>query len=185
MVYSDSSATKIRMETAQVSESFTDHFGIENIPFGIGSSGRYPTPQCVSRYKDSVIFLFDIASLLEEVDFHSEILRQPTLNAFAALGRDTQQKVRSGLQELIRNGALPEESCENIASVVMHLPVSIGDFTDFSCSPHHNRNAGEALLGMSRGLPPGYLHMPLGKNNRGFKLLVSRMTDPRLRRKVL
>jgi len=144
--------------------NFVHHFGIENIPFGIASSRLHPAPACVTRHANSVIFLADLPELSSRLKVDERFFLQPTLNAFAALGRGAQHKARGILQEMIEADSLPQESCEDVADVQMHLPVSIGDFTDFSCSPHHNRNAGQALLGMSRGLPPGYSHLPLGQS---------------------
>lgn len=43
----------------------------------------------------------------------------------------------------------------------MYLPVSIGDFIDFSCSKDHVLNAGEAIM-KKRSLPPGFLQFPIG-----------------------
>lgn len=54
----------------------------------------------------------------------------------------------------------------------MHLPVSIGDFTDFSCSKEHVLNAGEAIMG-KRFLPPGFLHFPVGYTSRTSSIVVS------------
>lgn len=49
--------------------------------------------------------------------------------------------------------------------VTYHLPVSVGDFSDFSCSMDHVLNAGEAVMGL-RQLPPGFLHFPVGYGGR-------------------
>jgi len=36
---------------------YDDHFGIENIPFGIASSASHPNPSVVTRFEDTVIFI--------------------------------------------------------------------------------------------------------------------------------
>ena len=54
----------------------------------------------------------------------------------------------------------------------MHLPVEIGDFTDFSCSTDHMLNAGEAVTGL-RNLPPSFLHYPVGYISRASGVKVS------------
>lgn len=54
----------------------------------------------------------------------------------------------------------------------MHLPVSVGDFTDFSCSKDHVLNAGEAIM-KKRFLPPGFLHFPIGYIGRTSSIIVS------------
>ena len=152
----------ISLAMASSSPTYADHFGSENIPFGIASSSKHTSPQAVTRIEDTVIFINELSEHFASAGLPEKIFVQPTLNAFAALGRTAQKDVRGTLQKLIKEGRVPEKSKENVAAVQMHLPLAVGDFTDFSCSPTHNRNAGQALLGMSRGLPPGYLHMPLG-----------------------
>jgi fumarylacetoacetase len=57
-------------------------------------------------------------------------------------------------------------------SATMHLPVSIGNFTDFSCSKDHVPNAGEAIM-KKRSLPPGFLHFPIGYAGRASSIVVS------------
>jgi fumarylacetoacetase len=54
----------------------------------------------------------------------------------------------------------------------MDLPVSIGDFTDFSCSKDHVISAGEAIM-KKRPLPPGFLHFPIGYTSRASSTVVS------------
>lgn len=139
---------------------FADHFGINNIPFGIASSKSHPSPQAVTRFEDTVIFLADLAKQFSDVP--AETIFQPTLNNFAALGRSAQQSVRKFIQSAINDGSVPASSKEDLGQVEMHLPFSIGDYTDFSCSPHHNKRAGQALLGQSGKLPPGFFNLPLG-----------------------
>lgn len=54
----------------------------------------------------------------------------------------------------------------------MHLPVTIGDFTDFSCAKEHNLNAGEMVMG-KRFLPPAFHSYPLGYQGRASSIMVS------------
>jgi fumarylacetoacetase len=50
--------------------------------------------------------------------------------------------------------------------------LSIGDFTDFSCSRDHVLNAGEAVF-KKRELPPGFEHFPIGYHGRSSTIVVS------------
>jgi fumarylacetoacetase len=52
------------------------------------------------------------------------------------------------------------------------LPLSIGDFTDFSCSLNHVLNASEAVFG-KREAPPGFHHFPVGYTARTSSIVVS------------
>ena len=97
------------------------------------------------------------------------------MNAFAALPKSVHRAVRSELQNAFSKNehvSLPEGSTADIDSVQMHLPVAIGDYTDFSVSKDHNMNAGEAIFG-KRFLPRGFLHFPLGYAGRASSIVIS------------
>ena len=141
---------------------FSRHFGIENLPFGVATVNDDVQAQCVSRYENSVILLDKLLSHFDRLSLPDGVFRGPSLNKFAALGRTTHQDVRRVLQSLIERQNIPQEAIVDVNRLTMHLPVSIGDFTDFSCSSHHNKRISAALVGTSGNLPPGYLHMPLG-----------------------
>jgi fumarylacetoacetase len=54
----------------------------------------------------------------------------------------------------------------------MHLPVRVGDFSDFSLSKNHVLNASKAVFGVE-SLPPGFLHFPVGYAGRSSSIMVS------------
>jgi fumarylacetoacetase len=54
----------------------------------------------------------------------------------------------------------------------MHMPVSVGDFSDFSLSLNHNLNASLAVFG-KEFLPPGFHHFPGGYAGRSSSVVVS------------
>jgi fumarylacetoacetase len=149
---------------------YASHFGINNIPFGIASSTQHPTPQCVSRFEDTVIFLADIPSLHQEIPPNT--LLQPTLNALAALPRSVHQELRQKIQQLLQTSAIPSAALEPLSDIIMALPVRSPDFTDFSCSADHVLNASEAMTG-SRSAPPSFFHQPVGYAGRCSSLDVS------------
>ena len=142
---------------------FGSHFGIENIPFGIASSDKHNHPQAVTRIENNVIFLADI------VQSASDLQSLPG-GIFAALGRPAHRLVRSAVQKLVKENKLPENSTEDITNCQMHLPVSVADFTDFSCSEYHNLNAGLAAMGR-KGLPPSWGFIPPGEFNALYSLM--------------
>lgn len=152
-----------RASPSSSSPDFASHFGIENIPFGIASSDVHASPQCVTRLGSDVVFLNDIATSSSSfADLPQDIFLQPTLNAFAALGRETHRRVREVLQNLLKDtSSLPDGCVEPLEKTRMHLPVSVGDFTDFSCSHHHVQNAAEAMTG-KRSAPPAFFSLPVG-----------------------
>lgn len=150
---------------------FGSHFGIENIPFGIASSDKHNHPQAVTRIENNVVFLADIVQSASDLQsLPGGIFSKPTLNAFAALGRSSHRLVRSAVQKLVKENKLPENSTEDITKCQMHLPVSVADFTDFSCSEYHNLNAGLAAMGR-KGLPPSWGFIPPGEFNALYSLM--------------
>lgn len=81
--------------------------------------------------------------------------------------REKLQKLLS--EELLQGSGL--DSCSfHVSDVKYHLPVHVGDFSDFSCSRDHVLNAGEAVQGV-RQLPPGFLHFPVGYGGRSSSIL--------------
>ncbi|KAL1957496.1 hypothetical protein VTO42DRAFT_5959 [Malbranchea cinnamomea] len=153
-----------------------EHFGINNIPFGVASLLSENAPQCVSRVGNKVIFL---ASLAKAGFFAAieqpleEIFSEQTLNKFAALPKKVHRNVRSAIQNAFKTDQpLPEGSAVDISEVKMYLPVAVGDFTDFSASREHVLNAGEIIIG-KRELPPAFLSFPVGYAGRSSTIVVS------------
>ncbi|RMZ21628.1 hypothetical protein D0859_14349 [Hortaea werneckii] len=155
---------------------YGSHFGIDNIPFGIASSAAHPKPGAVTRFGDNVIFLSRLGALLKEDSIDHQILEEQSLNAFAALGPKVHTAVRQKIQTLIRQdetlATFPQAAVEPINQVSMHLPMTIGDFTDMSCSHHHVQNAAEAMTG-KRSAPPAFFNMPIGYAGRCSSIDIS------------
>ena len=55
---------------------------------------------------------------------------------------------------------------------MMHLPLEIGDFSDYSCSKEHNLAAGRIVLGIEN-LPPAFYHYPIGYTGRTSSIAAS------------
>ncbi|KAJ5786444.1 uncharacterized protein N7503_011656 [Penicillium pulvis] len=156
------------------SSEYSSHFSIANIPFGVASSNNHPEPQCVTRLENKVIFLgvLQRSGLFAGVPSLPEgVFDKATLNDYAALPKTIHREVRKVLQEALTT-SLSDKSTEDISAVTLHLPVSVGGFTDFSCSLHHVRNAGRAILN-DESPPPGFFNFPIGYNGRASTIVVS------------
>jgi fumarylacetoacetase len=173
--------------TAPMSDSHdhASHFGINNIPYSIASSPTRPKPQAVTRISNTILFLFDLSTTtpfnsisIRNSTSLSEIFLQPTLNAFAALPKTTHAQIRSAIQEAY-NSNLHTDSSEDIDAVTLHLPLQIGDFTDYSASRAHVLNASGAVTG-TPSYPPGFHAYPVGYAGRCSSIGVSpaRVTRP-------
>lgn len=157
-----------------MADPYTSHFSINNIPYGIASSAQRPQPQAATRIGDEVIFLAELATLDPFTSISSALptlFSQPTLNAFAAQPRNIQAAVRTAIQHAFKNGQHTPSS-EPLGAVTLHLPVSIGDFTDYSASANHVLNAGEAIMG-TRSFPPAFHKFPVGYAGRCSSIGVS------------
>ena len=57
--------------------------------------------------------------------------------------------------------------------VKMHLPIKIGDYTDFYSFKQHAKNVGEMFRGKENALLPNYLHMPVAYHGRASSVVIS------------
>jgi fumarylacetoacetase len=113
------------------SPDYQSHFSLANIPFGVASSNSHPSPQCVTRLENNVIFLADLQQtgvFADIVSLPEGIFEKSSLNEYAALPKRTQREVRTVLQEALAK-PLPTGFTEEISAVTLHIPVSVGGFT--------------------------------------------------------
>lgn len=157
-----------------MADAYTSHFGINNIPYGIASSAKRTQPQAATRIGDDVIFLAELAAhetfQAIEADLPA-LFSQPTLNAFAAQPAQIQSAVRAAIQNA-HGKSLHASASENVKEATLHVPVAIGDFTDYSASANHVLNAGEAIQGV-RSFPPAFHKYPVGYAGRCSSIAVS------------
>lgn len=154
--------------------TYTSHFGINNIPYGIARSSKRSAPQAVTRIGDEVIFLAELSKQapLAKISANlSSVFAEKTLNTFAAQPKDVHVQTRTAIQELYKS-SLHKECSEDIKEVELLLPVQIGDFTDFSVSRDHVTNAPKALFGKAQ-LPHTFHNFPMGYAGRCSSIYVS------------
>ncbi len=127
---------------------------------------------------DSVLDLKVAASqgFFEGIMLDTVVFEQPFLNDFMALGKDTHQAVQQRLQSMLSSGSF-EVSDETIfipyPQVTMHLPIRIGDYTDFYAGIEHARHVGQMFRPDSDPLLPNYRHMPIAYHGRASSIVVS------------
>ena len=152
-----------------------DHdFSIYNLPFGVFSprsgDAESNTPRCGVAIGDHVLDLSVVADAGLLGDFqHNGCFHEPGLNAFMAMGRDSWRKVRLTVQQLLlesnaalRDSPVAARALLPASDVVMHLPATIGDYTDFYSSREHATNVGTMFRGADNALQPNWLHLPVG-----------------------
>ncbi|KAJ4343762.1 hypothetical protein N0V87_000043 [Didymella glomerata] len=157
-----------------MADGYASHFGIKNIPYGIAISSTRQQPQAVTRFGDEVIFLAELANHESFKSIRADVqpfFLNPTLNAFAAQTQEFHRDVRTAIQDALKANNYAASS-ENIKDVTLHLPVAIGDFTDYSASANHVLNAGEAIQGV-RSFPPAFHKYPVGYAGRCSSIQLS------------
>jgi fumarylacetoacetase len=165
------------------------HFSIANIPFGIISTSSNPTPRPAIAIGDHVLDLQAFAkgdgfSGSQDAQKHVDTFSQSSLNAFAALGRPVHRVVRSYLQDVFAkdtkypqilkdNQKLQETALLKNSDVQNHLPLNIGDYTDFYVGKHHAFNVGCLFRGPDNALQPNYTHLPVAYHGRASSVVIS------------
>ncbi|KAK3342688.1 fumarylacetoacetase [Neurospora tetraspora] len=167
-------------------------FSLANIPFGIISTPDDPSPHVGIAIGTYVLDLKVLAdgiggwNLLPYGGHESnpKVFAQPTLNAFAQLGRAVHRHVRERIQDLLsentthpdllkNNAELREKALVPQQRVQMHLPMAIGDYTDFYAGYHHAYAVGVMFRGPQNALQPNYTHLPVGYHGRASSIVVS------------
>ncbi|KAI1099988.1 Fumarylacetoacetase [Jackrogersella minutella] len=165
-------------------------FSLANIPFGIISTPANPAPHAAIAIGSHVLDLKVLSSHLafDEVfpvlKSHPDIFSKSTLNEFAALGRPIHREVRKTIQGLLSsetskpdvlkdNADLKEKALLPQRGIKMHLPMSIGDYTDFYAGFHHAYAVGAMFRGPQTALQPNYTHIPVGYHGRASSIVVS------------
>jgi len=147
-------------------------FSIYNLPFGIFST--------VARGKrigvaigDQVI---DISMLAKKLKLDKEVVENDYLNDFIALGKDVTNGVRLKLQDWLSGHDEDQDVKEAMLSskdAVMHLPVRVGDYTDFYSSIEHATNVGKMFRDPENALLPNWKHIPVGYHGRASSIIPS------------
>ncbi|SPQ26750.1 4f6d2aec-dc99-47a1-9b2a-1dd811b10846 [Thermothielavioides terrestris] len=166
-------------------------FSLANIPFGIISTPDNPAPRVAVAIGSHALDLAALAAhsdilttLFPDIPALADAVSQPTLNAFAALGRPVHRRVRAGLQDLLSatgsrapllrdDPGLRARALRPLREVATHLPMAVGDYTDFYAGYHHAHAVGTMFRGPHAALQPNYLHLPVGYHGRASSLVVS------------
>jgi fumarylacetoacetase len=167
----------------------TSQFSLANIPFGIITARGSVVPRPAIAVGDYALDLSAFAngngfSELQQIQHHLGAFHQRTLNLFASLGRPIHRLVREYLQVILKedtpypgllkdNSKLREEALVPLTEIQNHLPMHIGDYTDFYAGLNHAYNVGVLFRGADNALQPNYKHIPVGYHGRASTVVVS------------
>lgn len=159
------------------------HFPLQNLPYGVFSPADGGPPRCGVRLGEHVVDLAGLqaAGLLGVSGLPAGVFGATVLNGFMALPGAVRRATRARLSELLRadvatlrdEAALRARVVLPLGSVVLHLPVRIGDYTDFYSSRDHATNVGVMFRGPENALMPNWLHLPVGYHGRASSVVVS------------
>jgi len=158
-------------------------FTIYNLPYGVFTTATDLSPKIGVAIGDKILSLPSICHLLNGpvLANNQNVFMSSTLNDFMALGKAAWDEAREFLQNLLsaENSQLKSdhELCAkafvNQSEATMHLPVKIGDYTDFYSSIHHATNVGTMFRGKDNALMPNWKHLPVGYHGRASSIVVS------------
>jgi len=153
-------------------------FGLENLPYGIFSLNN-DNPRPGIAIGEKILDLKKLASLgyLNDLNIDLTVFSSPVLNDYMSLGRAVWTSFRSKIQELLKEGSelstYDTEVLVNQSDARMHLPVKIGDYTDFYSSKEHATNVGMMFRDPENALLPNWKHIPVGYHGRASSIYVS------------
>ncbi|PKP50909.1 MAG: fumarylacetoacetase [Bacteroidetes bacterium HGW-Bacteroidetes-1] len=157
-------------------------FPIQNIPFGIIAYDQFISP--ATRIGNTVIDLSILADFgyFDALDLEDlSVFYQPVLNDFISLGKNKTNAIRTYLQNLFSlncddlkdNAEVCSLALKDVDSVLMMMPVAVGDYTDFYSSIEHATNVGTMFRDPGNALLPNWRHLPVGYHGRSSSIVVS------------
>ncbi|CAN5455884.1 fumarylacetoacetase [soil metagenome] len=163
------------------------HFPIQNLPYGIFShktsseQGNNPRAGVAIGEKILDLSVLEQKGLLKHSSEEKNLFSSNSLNLFMAQGKKVWKEVRSCIQSLLseNNGTLIDdvqlynECFIDMEDAQMHLPIKIGDYTDFYSSREHATNVGTMFRGKENALMPNWLHLPVAYHGRASSVVVS------------
>ncbi len=137
-------------------------------------------PRIGFKHEDRILDL-EVVGLLgyfDDLGIDTTVFARPALNEFIALGKPAHRAVRQRLTKLLANEA---EALADVrgrvfipqSRALMHLPVRIGDYTDFYAGIHHAENVGRMFRPGGDPLLPNYRYMPVAYHGRASSIVVS------------
>ena len=157
-------------------------FPIQNLPFGIYST-KNKTKRVGVAIGDQILDLYRLFKLgyLDSLSFCEHCFSNEFLNRMMGHGKLEIRDLRNRISELLNaeNSELSQNK-EAIAKVLdlqieseMHLPVKIGDYTDFYSSEQHAFNVGSMFRDPDNALLPNWKHIPVAYHGRSSSIIPS------------
>ncbi len=153
-------------------------FSIYNLPFGIFSK-KGVSKRVGVAIGNKVIDLLacNKLNIFTDLDIDNSVFENRFLNDFINLGKHKTNKVREILQKQITDETsklkVHNDLIFSMFEVEMHMPVNVGDYTDFYSSMEHASNIGSMFRDPDNPLLPNWRHLPVGYHGRASSIIVS------------
>ena len=157
-------------------------FPIQNLPFGIFSKDN-TSPRVGVAIGNQILDLKSLFEFgyLDSLGFSIQDFDNNYLNQLMLHGKQATRALRNRISNLLDNkNEELKENASHASSVLhiqkectMHLPVKIGDYTDFYSSEQHAYNVGCMFRDPNNALLPNWKHIPVGYHGRSSSIVVS------------
>ncbi|WP_235297074.1 fumarylacetoacetase [Portibacter marinus] len=147
-------------------------FSIHNLPFGVFSLGEGEKRIGIAVGEH----IFDLTHAVEKGWFSNiskETVQTGSLNALIGQGKEITGNIRKTIQSAVKNGTDLSAYLLLQSDVRMHLPVKVGDYTDFYSSEEHAKNVGKLYRDPENALMPNWKHLPVAYHGRSSSIIVS------------
>ena len=150
-------------------------FPLNNLPCGVFAPAG-GAPRCGVAIGDQVL---DVAALERAglLALGGPFLQSAAWNPLMAAGPATWDQLRRQLLGHLGAASPTQEQIaphlHPLASVTLHLPLTVSEYTDFYAGRNHAFNVGTMFRGPENALPPNWLHIPIGYNGRASSVVVS------------
>jgi len=157
-------------------------FPIQNLPFGIFSTASL-SPRVGVAIGDKILDLKQLFELdyLNALGFKLKDFDNYYLNSMMGHGKSGTRSLRNRISDLLNNRndelSANKDHVKTVLvaqnNVTMHLPVKIGDYTDFYSSEQHAYNVGCMFRDPNNALLPNWKHIPVGYHGRSSSIILS------------
>jgi fumarylacetoacetase len=155
-------------------------FPIQNLPYCVFSDEQAPDePRGGIAIGDAVL---DLSACVEHALFNGRasdaafVAAGPRLNDFMAMEPAYHSALRAEVSQLLsgdgsthRGIRLPRTLLRPMDQLYFHLPVRVGNYTDFYASIHHATNVG-SMFRPDNPLLPNYKYIPIGYHGRASSI---------------
>lgn len=157
-------------------------FSINNIPFSVCTTNDNEQKRVCTAIGDYIVDLAVLESAGLFADITTvELFQEETVNKLIAQGRPVWKAIRTKIQTLLSDESSPLKSDESLRNnalhlatdATLHLPLKIGDYTDFYASRNHAENVGSIFRGPDNALMPNWTRMPIGYHGRASSIVAS------------